>query len=374
VKIVCAPDSFKESLGAVDAAVAMADGILGKLPGATVDRCPVGDGGEGTLASLMSARPGESVTLSIHNAMGQRTVAEFGLFDAGRLAWLESAAAISLAAIPAAERDVMAAGSYGVGELLLAAAARSPSRIVVGVGGSATNDAGIGMAQALGVRFLDDAGREIAAPITAGMLNRIATIDAGRRATMPAPVEVASDVDNPLTGPHGASAVYGPQKGADASAVAELDRQLSRLAGIIRRDLGIDVETLPGAGAAGGLAAGLVAFAGARITSGVGAVLDAVHFAERVHDAGLCLTGEGRLDGQSLSGKTCIGVARAAAAAGVPVVALVGSVGPGADRALAAGIREVVVIGKGLPAEESIRNAPELLTKAAAEVVARYCR
>lgn len=372
MRIVCAPDSFKESLGAVDAADAMADGILEALPGATVDRCPVGDGGEGTLDSLFAARAGERVSLTVADAMGRATMADYGIFDAGRLAWVESAAAIGLAAIPPAGRDVMAAGSYGVGELLLAAADRSPARIVVGVGGSATNDGGFGMAQALGVRFLDRDGAVIEAPVTGSTLARIAAIDAGGRAAIPMPVEVASDVDNPLTGPHGASCVYGPQKGADAQTVLVLDRELARLVGVIRRDLGIDVETLRGAGAAGGLAAGLVAFAGASIISGIGAVLDAVGFAERIRGADLCLTGEGRLDGQSLSGKTCIGVARMAAAAGVPVVALVGRTGPGAELALGAGVSEYVVIGEGLPLAESMRNARELLANAAGRVTARF--
>ena len=374
MKIVCAPDSFKESLSAVDAAKAMSEGILAMLPDAVVDRCPVGDGGEGSLASLFAARPGETVTVSVLDTTGHAIDAVFGMFDDGRLAWVESAAAIGLAAIPAGQRDIMSASSFGVGQLLLAAMSRMPARIVVGVGGSATNDGGCGMAQALGVRFYDADGALIGEPMSGGTLCQVAAIDTDARIVVPVPVEIASDVRNPLTGPDGAACVYGPQKGADPDEVRMLDDGLAWLADVVRRDLGVDIEALPGAGAAGGLAAGLVAFAGAHITSGVDAVLDAVGFTERVSGADLCLTGEGRLDEQSLSGKTCIGVAAAAAAHGIPVVALVGSSGPGADRALRAGISEIVIIGAGRPAAESIRDARRLLADAAGAVSVRYTR
>ena len=374
MKFICAPDSFKESLSAVDAANAMADGIRSALPAATVDICPVGDGGEGTLASLLTTQRGDYRRCMVHDALGREVSAPFGLLDSGATAWVESAAAISLAAIPTAERDVMAASSYGVGELIRAASDAAPGRIVVGVGGSATNDGGCGMAQALGVRFIDASGAIIDRPINGGRLQDIATIDMDRRLPITAEIVVAADVRNPLTGPDGASRVYGPQKGASRDEVEQLDDALAGLAELIRRDVGADVAALAGAGAAGGLGAGLAAFADAELVPGVDLVLDAVDFSSRVRDADLCLTGEGRLDQQSLSGKTCLGVARAAAAADVPVIALVGAAGPGADRSLDAGIREYVVIGEGLPAIESIDRAAELLSAASARVIRRWHR
>ncbi len=373
MKFICAPDSFKGSLTAVEAADAIASGVLSELPDASVDRCPVGDGGQGTLASLLEALNGQLTTVTVSDALGRPIPGAYGIFDRGDLTYVESASAIGLAAIPEKLRDVMTSSSFGVGELILKALESSPNQIIVGVGGSATNDGGCGMAQALGVRFYDTKGELISRPLSGGMLHSISGIDVGERATIEADVVVAYDVNNPLTGIDGAAEVYGPQKGADATQVAILDAGLRHLAEVIRRDCEIDVECEPGSGAAGGLAAGLLAFTDARFVRGVDAVLDAVNFASRIADMDLCLTGEGCLDGQSLSGKTCIGVAHAAAKAGVPVIALVGATGPGAELCLEAGIQSVVVIGKGLPASESIKHAKSLLTTAAANV-ARYYR
>ncbi len=372
MKFICAPDSFKESLTAVEAADAIASGILSELPDARVDRCPVGDGGEGTLTSLLAALDGQLMTVTVSDALGNPKESAYGIFDCGELAYVESASAIGLAEIPEKLRDVMVASSFGVGELILKALESSPKRIIVGVGGSATNDGGCGMAQALGVRFYDTKGELISQPLSGSMLHDILEIDVGERAEFETDIVVACDVNNPLTGANGAAEVYGPQKGANAGQVAILDAGLKHLAEVIRRDCEIDVERVPGSGAAGGLAAGLLAFAGARFVRGVDAVLDAVDFASRIADTDLCLTGEGCLDAQSMSGKTCIGVTHAAAKAGVPVVALVGATGPGAEHCLEAGIQSVVVIGEGLPASESIKHAKSLLTVAAANVARNY--
>lgn len=374
MKVVCAPDSFKESLTAIQAANAMAAGVRQAAPGATIDLCPVGDGGDGTLDALLESVSGKRVATVASDVFGQSIDVEFGLLEGGRTIFVESAAAIGLAAIDPGKRDVLRASSFGVGEIIIKALDLAPEVIIVGVGGSATNDGGCGMAQALGVRFYDKADRLIGKSISGNMLADIHRFDASR--TIPqlrsTKIVVASDVKNPLTGPRGAAHIFAPQKGASDAEVARLDHGLQHLAELLRRDLGIDIESTPGAGAAGGLGGGLIAFANAEIVSGIDTVLNAVNFAERIRDADLCLTGEGCLDAQSLSGKACIGVAAVASKHNVPIVALVGRAGPGASQSLDAGINEYVVIGDGLSIEESIQQAAALLTSAASAVTKKY--
>lgn len=376
MKVICAPDSFKGSLTALQAANAMADGVQRAAPGAEVDRCPIGDGGEGTLESLLESVKGQNVGALASDVFGQVIKTTFGSLGSGRIAFVEAAAVIGLAAIRTGDRDVMRSSSYGVGQLIMQALDTTPEKIIIGVGGSATNDGGCGMAQALGVRFFDIEDQLIVEPISGGRLRDIRRIDATRCG---AGIEstkfiVACDVQNPLTGPEGAASVYGPQKGANATQVALLDDGLRRLAELIRRDLGVDVENIAGAGAAGGLGAGLVAFAGAEAVSGIDIVLEAVQFDSRVQNADLCLTGEGSLDAQSLAGKACVGVARAASAHDVPTIVLAGQVGPGAAQTLDAGVTEYIAIGEGLSTAESIRQATRLLANAADGVARKYLR
>jgi glycerate kinase len=374
MKVVCAPDSFKESLTAVQAADAMAAGVRLVAPQAEIDQCPIGDGGEGTLEALLESVTGDSIACSASGVFGQTISAEFALLNNGRIAFVEAAVAIGLAAIPAARRDLMRSSSFGVGELIMSALQQAPDEIIVGIGGSATNDGGCGMAQALGVKFYDAADHLITQPIAAAMLADIRRIDAAGCAAnlQETRVIVAGDVDNPLTGPNGAARIFAAQKGASEQQVDELDDGLRHLADIIRRDLGIEIETVAGAGAAGGLGGGLIAFAGAQIVSGIETVLDAVRFESRVQDADLCLTGEGSLDAQTLSGKACIGVARAASAHNVITVALVGRVAAGASSVLEVGITEYVTIGEGLSIEQSMQRAAMLLTEAAAATTRKY--
>ena len=231
------------------------------------------------------------------------------------------------------------------------------------------------MAQALGVRFYDKDNRLIDNALSGGMLAEIHRIDAREavRRLQDTSIIVACDVKNPLTGPQGAAHIFAPQKGASDAEVERLDHGLQHLAELLRRDLGIDIESTPGAGAAGGLGGGLLAFAGADLVSGIDTVLSAVNFEDRVRDADLCLTGEGCLDAQSLSGKACIGVAGVAASYNVKTVALVGQIGPGASQSLQSGITEYVAIGEGMSVEESIQNAGSLLREATAAVVRKYC-
>lgn len=371
MKIICAPDSFKESLSAIDAANAMAEGIRNVLPDAVIDCCPVGDGGEGTLAALLESGGGQLLEEQVAGPFGDLVDASIGILAGDEIAFVESATAIGLPLIPANRRDVMRTTSFGVGELILSAIAQKPAEVIVGIGGSATNDGGCGMAQALGVRFFDRQDKRIEQPICGEMLSMISRIDASHRypALDHVSVTIACDVNSPLTGSNGAARIYGPQKGATPAQVVELDAGLSNLAALIRKDLGIDIEDVAGAGAGGGLGGGLIAFAGASIESGINTVLDAVNFCERVRDCDLCLTGEGRLDGQSVTGKACIGVAKAAALQNIPTIALVGSIGPGAEKSLLAGLDDYLEIGEGLPKDESMRRAASLLTETASRLV-----
>ena len=348
----------------------MAKGIRQVMPDAVIDCCPVGDGGEGTLEALLESGGGQLLTTQVTGPLGEITAASFGLLGSRQIAFVESAMAIGLPLIPADQRDVMRTTSFGVGELLMQAVAHQPPEIIIGIGGSATNDGGCGMAQALGVRFYDDQDKRMEEPICGEMLSMVSRIDTAHRnpALDNISITIACDVNNPLTGSNGAAQVYAPQKGASATQVAQLDAGLSNLAMIIRRDLGIDIEHVAGAGAGGGLGGGLVAFAGAAIESGISSVLNTINFHERARDCDLCVTGEGRLDGQSVTGKACIGVAQAAAMQNVPTIALVGSIGPGAEKCLTAGLDDYLLIGEGLPAEESIRRAASLLTETAARL------
>ena len=372
MKILCAPDSFKGSITAVEAAAAMASGLRKALPEAEIDCCPVGDGGDGTLESLLASTKGKLVTTKVRNQMGALIESEIGIFDNGSLAFVESAKAIGVGKVRPEERDVMSASSFGVGQLIQKAVDMSPQRIIVGIGGSSTTDGGCGMAQALGVQFFDPSGQLISEPIGGADLSNIAAIDTSQRVANDIPITVACDVSNPLTGPNGAAHVYGPQKGANADQIIQLDDGLRHLARIISRNLGSHIERIKGAGAAGGLGAGLATFASAKLESGIDIILDLVAFRTRIQGADLCLTGEGSLDEQSLYGKACTGIAREASKAGVPVAALVGSVRLDPGRWLEAGITESMVIGDGLPIEQSKREAAELLSKAAAQIVKKY--
>jgi len=371
MKIICAPDSFKECLTAQAAAQAMARGLARAFPDAAVDICPIADGGEGTVDALVAATGGEHRRTAVMGPLGETLTARWGLLGGAgektKTAVIEMAAAAGLEAVPAGRRDPSRTTTFGVGQLISAAIGEGAARIVLGIGGSATTDGGCGAAQALGVRFVDRAGRVIEQPMTGGLLQQITKIDLAGLDARLAGIEllVACDVRNPLTGLHGAAHVYGPQKGATPEQVRELDAGLANLARVWRRDLGRDVEQQPGAGAAGGLGGGAMAMLGAKLGPGVELVLKAVGFEQRVRGCVLCLTGEGKLDAQSMQGKACLGVAQAAARHGVPTVALVGVAGPGAEQSLSQGLAGYRVIGAGLPASESIRRAAELLENAA---------
>jgi glycerate kinase len=371
VKIVVAPNPFKGSLGAPAAAAAIGRGVHRVWPEAEVAEVPIADGGEGTVEALVAAHNGELFTITVEGPLGTPVEACVGLIDGGATAVVELASASGLPLLDEAEKDPRRASTYGFGQLLEAARKRGVTRIISGIGGSATNDGGAGMAQALGYRLLDDAGRDL--PRGGGALGRLARIDASgldpgwRRVE----VSVPCDVNNPLYGPEGATAVYGPQKGVTPDMVAELDAGLVRLAEVIAADLGMEVADLPGAGAAGGAGAGLVAFLGARLLPGAPFVVEAAGLEKALRGAWLAFSGEGRVDGQTLFGKGPIEVANRAGRAGIPVVLLAGRLGEGWERVLQEGVAAVVPLAEG-PAtvEEAIGRAAELL-EAAAE---RACR
>lgn len=325
MRVLVAPDKFRGTLSAEEAAGAIARGWLRARPNDEVERVPLADGGEGTLDVLVEAYGGTRRRASVHGPLGDPIEAEYGLVPRGHdlVAVVEMSRASGLRLVPEDRRDVLTASTRGTGELIVAACAET-AEVIACIGGSATNDGGAGMAQAVGVRLLDRKGHELA-PGGAALMD-VARIDADGidRAVRSARVLVACDVDNPLLGPNGASAVYGPQKGATPADVERLDRALGRLADAIERDLGIDVRELPGAGAAGGLGAGLVAFLGAELRPGVEVVMEAVGFPLHLARSELVITGEGKLDEQSWHGKVPAGVSARARDAGVPTLVLCG--------------------------------------------------
>jgi len=336
LRVVVAPDSFGGALDSIGVAGAIASGWLRVRPADTVLRRPMADGGEGTLAAVAAALDdrAERRSLATVDALGRPIKADWLLVDEGRGAFVEMAAASGLARLTPAERtaeSVRRASTRGTGELIRAALDAGVERITIGLGGSATNDGGAGLLAALGVRFLDEAGVEL--PPGGAALARLSAIDASALDPRIRDVRmvVASDVTNPLCGPRGASATYGPQKGADAEAVEELDRALVTFGRMVEATTGRLVADLPGAGAAGGTTAGLLGFTDAIVRPGVEVVAELVGLGEALESADLVITGEGRADEQTLHGKAAMGVAALAGARKTPVVLLCGAIGEGAD-------------------------------------------
>ena len=380
MKIVIAPDSYKESLSALEVARAIEAGFRAVFPDADYVCLPVADGGEGTVDAMVAASGGRRVEATVSGPLGEPLRAGYGLTGDGATAVIEMAAASGLALIPAARRDPLRTTSRGTGELIRAALDAGARRFILGIGGSASNDGGAGMVQALGVRLLDQRGVELEAG--GGALARLARIDvAGLDPRLAGcTIEVACDVDNPLVGPRGASAVFGPQKGATPDMVRELDAALAHYAGIVHRDLGVAVAELPGAGAAGGMGAAMRAFFGARLRPGIDIVMQAVGLDGRVADADLVITGEGRIDSQTVHGKTPIGVARVAKRHGKPVIGIAGCLAADAAVVHAHGIDAVFsALYRPCTVEEALRDAAANVEMAARNIAAtlkvgRVCR
>jgi glycerate kinase len=363
MKILVAPNAFKEALSAKEAGEAIKGGLLRALPNSDIVVLPIADGGDGTIEVLVEATNGEFIEKEVTGPLGERVVAKFGILGDGETAVIEMARSSGLALVPKEKRNPAITTTYGVGELIRSALERGAKRILVGIGGSATNDGGAGMAQALGAKLLDKDGNEL--PFGGLALKDLASIDISNFHPLAKECEVIvmADVKNPLCGPEGASYVYGPQKGGTKELIEELDRALFNFAQVIKRDLGKDILNLPGAGAAGGLGGGLVAFLNARLRPGIDVVLEILNIEERLKGVDIVISGEGKIDGQTIFGKGPAGIAKKAKEKAIPVILLGGAVDEDADILRKEGLVDALFsITRGpITLEESIRQTREQL-------------
>lgn len=371
MRIVIAPQSLKGSLSAAEAGQAIARGVREVYPEAEIRMVPVADGGEGTTRALVDASGGRLIWREVRGPLGRPVHAFLGLMGDGDTAVIEMAASSGLPLVPVDQRDPRMTTTYGVGELVLAALDEGCTHIIIGIGGSATNDGGAGMAQALGARLLDAQGQDLpSGGVALARLDRIA-VD-GMDARLPhCTFDVACDVTNPLCGPDGASAVYGPQKGATSAMVVELDAALAHYAQVITRDLGLSVHTTPGAGAAGGLGAGLLAFVHATLRPGAQIVLQAVQLEEQIREADLVITAEGQLDSQTAYGKSVGAVAALAKRYALPVLAIAGGLAEHYQELYTLGIDGIAVLP---PGPMTLATAMEQASRLASEATERALR
>jgi len=322
MKIVIAPDSFKSSLTAIEVSDALEKGVKKAYPNAQIEKIPMADGGEGTVQCLVNATQGKIYQKEVIGPLGEQVISSFGVLGDQNAAAIEMASASGLPLVPPEKKNPLITTTFGTGQLIKAALDHGCSTMIIGIGGSATNDGGAGMVQALGAYLLDNNEKEIGfGGSQLAKLNRIDISNMDERISK-TKILVASDVQNPLCGPTGASRIYGPQKGATEEMIVTLDNALSHFADIIKRDLGKDIKDIPGAGAAGGLGAGLIAFLNAELKPGIDIVINTVRLEEIVQDADLVITGEGEINGSTIYGKTPIGVARVAKKFQIPVVSV----------------------------------------------------
>ncbi|MAE19201.1 glycerate kinase [Candidatus Poribacteria bacterium] len=365
MKVVIAPDSFKGSATALEVAEALAIGFRQVFSEARIELVPMADGGEGTVEALVSATGGQTRSASVQNPLGDEITAEYGILGDGVTAVIEMSAASGLTLVTEELRNPMVATTYGTGQLIQSALDHGCRRLLIGLGGSATNDGGAGAAIALGANFKTADGKPIE---TGGQgLADLAEIDITEMDPRinETEVVVACDVDNPLTGPHGAAHVYGPQKGATPEMVQILDQNLGHYASVIERDVGKVVTEIPGVGAAGGLGAGLIAFINAKLKSGVDMVTETVELVKRIKEVDLVITGEGKLDAQTIYGKTPIGVAKIARQFGVPVIAIAGGIEGNPAELYQAGITAMVdIIPHPMQLDQAMQEAVPLISQA----------
>lgn len=356
-KVVLIPDSFKGTMSSMEICQIMERAILAHYPASEVISVPVADGGEGTVDAFLTALGGEKIMVPVQGPLGETVEGFYGRL--GETAFIEMAAAAGLP-LMGEELAPERASTYGVGQLMIHAAEHGAKKLIVGLGGSATTDGGCGAAASAGVRFLDAAGNPFV-PV-GGSLREIAKIDVSglHPGLKAAEVITMCDIDNPLTGETGAAHVFAPQKGAAPAAVERLEAGLVHLARVIRTQLGVEIETVPGAGAAGGMGGGMVAFFGSRLEMGIQVVLDTVRFDELIRDADYVFTGEGRIDSQSLGGKVVIGVARRAKKQSIPVIAMVGDIGDPVEAAYDQGVTGIFSINRvAVPYSEAKPRARE---------------
>ena len=369
MKIVIAPDSFKDSLSAQGVADAIALGLTGVWPDAQLVKCPMADGGEGTVESILAACEGQMRRTSVRGPLGTPVDAAWGWLPQSLTAIIEMAEASGLQLVAPGQRDACVSSTYGTGELIRAALDAGAQRVILAIGGSATNDGGAGAMQALGVKLLDAREQTLAPGGLA--LAQLARIDLSELDPRLARVrfDIAADVNNPLCGPHGASAIFGPQKGASAAQVEQLDRALGHFADQCAQVLKSDVRDEPGSGAAGGLGFAAKAFLGAQFKAGVEVVAELVGLSEAVKGADLVITGEGRFDAQTLRGKTPFGVARIARQHGVPVIVIAGTLGEGYQALYEHGIDAAFALTSGpMTLEQACSEAPRLLAERASDI------
>lgn len=371
MKIVIAPDSYKESLSALEVATAIESGFREIFPTAEYVKLPVADGGEGTVEAMVAATCGRIVNVAVKGPLGEAVDGFYGLSGDEQCAFIEMAAASGLELVPAAQRDPLVTTSWGTGELIRHALDAGVKHIIIGIGGSATNDGGAGMVQALGAKLLDEQGQQIGPGGAA--LEALASIDVREldKRLADCRIEVACDVTNPLTGKEGASAIFGPQKGATPKMIARLDQALGHYAKLIARDLDVEVLNLAGGGAAGGMGAGLFAFCGAELRRGIEIVTEALSLDAHVADADLVITGEGRIDNQTINGKVPVGVASVAKRYNVPVIGIAGSLTADVGVVHDHGIDAVFsVIYKICSLDDALANAGENVRMAARNIAA----
>ncbi|VEF10949.1 glycerate kinase [Pseudomonas fluorescens] len=369
MKIVIAPDSFKDSLSAQGVAEAIALGLAQVWPDATLVKCPMADGGEGTVESILAACEGELRRTRVRGPMGAPVDAAWGWLPHNYTAIIEMAEASGLQLVPPGQRDACISSTFGTGELIRAALDAGAQRVILAIGGSATNDGGAGAMQALGVKLLDAQDQPL---VPGGLaLAHLARLDLSQLDPRLAQVrfDIAADVNNPLCGPHGASAIFGPQKGASPTQVQQLDQALGHFADLCAQALGKDVRDEPGSGAAGGLGFAAKAFLGAQFQAGVEVVAELVGLAQAVEGADLLITGEGRFDAQTLRGKTPFGVARIAKQHRVPVIVIAGTLGDGYQELYEHGIDAAFALTSGpMTLEQACAEAPRLLRERATDI------
>ena len=373
LKIVIAPDSFKESLSATEVAESIQKGIVSAIPSASIVKVPMADGGEGTVQSLVQSTGGRIIQTQVHDPLMRKITSFFGVLGDKQTAVIEMAAASGIELIPAYERNPLKTNSYGTGELIKSALDTGAKKLIIGIGGSATNDGGVGMLQALGIRFLDNNGFEIGPG--GGSLDKLKDIDITKIDTRlkSTKIVVASDVNNPLFGENGASSIFGPQKGASPEMVKRLDNNLTHFARITEKFLKKQFHSTPGAGAAGGLGFGLIAWLNAEIKPGFEIIAKQAGLEEKIRESDLVITGEGKIDAQSKFGKTPYGVAMLAKKYQVPVLAFAGIVEDEARKTYHNLFQMIIPIAeKTMSLEESKKNAAPLLQKAASIAIKQY--
>jgi glycerate kinase len=369
MKIVIAPDSFKDSLSAQGVADAIALGLAQVWPDAQLIKCPMADGGEGTVESILAACEGELRRTLVRGPLGASVDADWGWLPQSHTAIIEMAEASGLQLVPVAQRDACISSTFGTGQLIRAALDAGAQRVILAIGGSATNDGGAGAMQALGAKLLDAQGQSLSpGGLALAQLARVDLSDIDPRLAQ-VRFDIAADVNNPLCGPHGASAIFGPQKGASPAQVEQLDKALGHFAGHCATALNNDVRDEPGSGAAGGLGFAAKAFLGAQFKAGVEVVAELVGLAEAVAGADLLITGEGRFDAQTLRGKTPFGVARVASQHGVPVIVIAGTLGDGYQALYEHGIDAAFALASGpMTLEQACADAPRLLRERATDI------